>query len=96
MCASINGGGFGMGLKETAERERVQVRMPEELKRRLSWAAGKSGRTLNGEILSRLIESFGDAMDLPVPELPDRPPSVEERVSELEKTVARLSELIGN
>jgi predicted DNA-binding protein len=85
-----------MGLKETAERERVQVRMPEELKRRLLWSAAKSGRTLNGEILSRVIESFGDAIALPVAELPDRPLSIEERVSALEKTVGRLTELIGN
>jgi hypothetical protein len=81
--------------KDMTERERVQVRMPEALKRRLAWAAGKSGRTLNGEILSRLIESFGDTMDLPVPDLPDRPPSIEERVCELERKVARLSRVVG-
>jgi hypothetical protein len=84
-----------MGVKDIAERERVQVRMPEELKRRLAWSAAKSGRTLNGEILSRLIESFGDAIDLPVLEMPDRPLSIEERVFELEKTVGRLSELVA-
>jgi hypothetical protein len=84
-----------MGVKDIAERERVQVRMPEDLKRRLAWLAGKSGRTLNGEILSRLVESFGDATDLPVAELPDRPLSIEERVFELEKTVGRLSELVA-
>lgn len=83
-----------MGERDMAERERVQVRMPEELKRRLSWSAGRSGRTLNGEILSRLIESFGGEIDLPVSEMPVRPRSMEERVFELEKMVARLSELL--
>ncbi len=81
-----------MAVKDIAERERVQVRMPEELKRRLAWSAGRTGRTLNAEIISRLIESFGSDIDLPVPQRAEAP--IEERVAALEQAVARLSALV--
>jgi hypothetical protein len=77
-----------------AKRERVQVRMPEELKRRLAWAAERAGRTLNVEIVLRLIESFGAEIDLPIPEQAGRSRSIEARVSDLEEVVERLSALL--
>lgn len=83
-----------MGGKDTVGRERVQVRMPEDLKKRLSWSADRTGRTLNAEILSRLIESFGAEINLPVPPRKVASSQIEDRVASLEEVVARLSELV--
>lgn len=85
-----------MGAKDTGGRERVQVRMPEDLKRRLSWSADRTGRTLNAEILSRLIESFGAEINLPAPPRKEASSLIEDRVASLEEAVARLSELVGH
>lgn len=74
-------------------RERVALRVPDELKRRLSASAARSGRTLNAEIVTRLLESYGSELDMPAPEVV-RPRSLEARVADLEETVARLSSVI--
>ncbi|NTF17173.1 Arc family DNA-binding protein [Agrobacterium rubi] len=82
-----------MDEKRTS-RERVALRVPDELKRRLNASASRSGRTLNAEIISRLLQSYGDELDTPVPENVGRPRSLEMRVADLEEIVARLSSAI--
>jgi hypothetical protein len=46
----------------------MSVRLPEDLKPRLVEAAKRNGRTINAEIVSRLLHSFADA---PVNALPE-------------------------
>lgn len=75
-------------------RERIGLRVPDELKRRLNASALRSGRTLNAEIISRLIESYGDELNMSVPEIDVRPKSLDARVAHLEDVVARLSAMI--
>jgi len=85
------------GVKMTdrqVSRERIALRVPDELKRRLHASALKTGRTMNSEIISRLLESYGEELKSPVPEV-IRPQSLESRVDELERAVALLSSKVG-
>lgn len=59
----------------------INIRIPAELKRRLEDAADTAGRTLTGEVVRRLDDSFGGSD--PVAEL-------RTRVDELERQVAAL------
>jgi hypothetical protein len=44
----------------TARPYRFLLRMPEELRGRLSASADEAGRSLNSEVVRRLEQSFGD------------------------------------
>lgn len=79
-----------------SNRERVQLRNPERMKRHLEAQAARNGVTLNAEIVSRLAESLGAAAILPgAPDLSGARGGVAERVSALEERVAKLDEMLS-
>lgn len=49
-----------MGSSQAHNKERVYIRIPAILKRRLEDSAEGLGRTLNAEIVERLLESYGE------------------------------------
>jgi predicted HicB family RNase H-like nuclease len=50
--------GQGGGMKTPLVREKLTLRLPPELHRRLKSVAVDNGRSLNGEIVQRLRRSF--------------------------------------
>jgi hypothetical protein len=95
-----------MGFDD-GEKERVYIRIPEQLKRRLEVSAKGSGRSLNSEIIARLGEAYvgqdGDPVMLEsegcqsgsLREPKDRS-RISLRVSALERAVASLQEKAGH
>lgn len=68
----------------TRAEPQINIRIPAELKRRLEEAADAAGRTLTGEVVRRLDDSFSSGSD-PIADLQRRLAEVEKQLAALRK-----------
>lgn len=88
-----------MERQVSTERQRIGLRVPEGLKLALERDARKSGRTLNSEIVSRLLESYAKTPGDAPPEMaqpPARNQGLRTRVAALEDAVQELRSLLAD
>lgn len=88
-----------MDRKISSERQRIGLRVSEGLKVALERDARKSGRTLNAEIVSRLLESYAKTPDdapAEIEQSPARNRGLRTRVAALEEAVQELRSMLAD
>lgn len=87
-------------LYPSQKQERFIIRLPDGMRDRIAKAARANNRTMNGEVVSRLEQSFRTNPQLPTPHIePSKlaesvPGNLQQEFSSLKKVVAELTEEI--